>query len=276
MIEVKQIKTALEIKLPIELDAKFADEMMVESKSWLIMSVESFVFDFKNVSKINMQAYRAFIVFAKLVKQGDKKVVSINMQSRLASQLKSDGIIQAFNPFTSEDIAKSAATVKPRETFDVNIINPFIEAVTNTLKVQAQTPCHPGKPHMLKVEDKKYAPGVGIVGIITLATTKLNGTISLVFSEPVFLKIYENMFAEKHDKITGDIQDCAAELLNIIYGTAKTKVNEMPGYDLQPAIPTVLSGEKMNLHQKTKEKVIILPFESSVGPFQMEIALEGK
>lgn len=276
MIEVKQIKTALEIKLPPELEAKFADEMMAESKSWLIMSVESFVFDFKNVSKVNMQAYRAFIVFAKLVKQGEKKVMSINMLPRLANQLKSDGILGAFNPLTTEDIARTATAAKPRDTFDVNIINPFIEAVVNTLKVQAQSPCHPGKPHLLKVEDKTYAPSIGIVGIITLATTKLNGTISLVFSEPVFLKIYENMFGEKHDKINGEIQDCAAELLNIIYGTAKTKINEMPGYDLQPAIPTVLSGEKMNLHQKTNEKVIILPFESNAGGFQMEIALESK
>ena len=75
---------------------------------------------------------------------------------------------------------------------------------------------------------------------------------------------------------TKELQDAAAEILNIIYGTVKATVNKTTDYALQPAIPTVFVGEKIKIHQKIVGKIIILPFESSAGAFQMEIAMQKK
>jgi len=279
MIQVEENKNVLEIKLPFELDASFAEEMLTQSKSWLLIQVEAFVFDFRNVRKVAKTVYRPFMIFSKLVKQGGKRVVSINMNAELVNQFKGDGIIQAFNVVAIDDRSKLSNVVtapKTQASFDANILNTFLEALTNTFQIQAQTNCKAGRASSFRIEDKDQAPTTDIVAIISLTTPRLRGTVAIAFPGPVFLKIYENMFGEKHSSITVDLQDAAGELLNILYGAAKTKLNQTPGYELQPAIPTVLCGEKISVYQKTHEKVIVIPFESNAGPFRMEIALDGK
>lgn len=271
-------KTLL-IKLPAELDGEFIEQMITESKAWLLRPVALLVFDFKDVQELKLAAYRPFVILSRLAKQGDKHIKSIGLSHRLELQIKSDGVLGSFNPFSPADLAKERAgvTAKPTSTaIDVALINPFVEATVSTLQIQCQTPSTPGRPTLLKVEDKEYNPSIGILGIISLSTAKFHGSIALAFPEKVYLKIYENMFGEKHDSISSDLQDAAAEILNIIYGTAKTQLNQTPGFDLQPAIPMVLAGEKLKIHQKTREKIIVLPFESAAGPFQMEIALDSK
>lgn len=275
-IQTSDEKDALIVDLPEEVTGDFGDSLISESKAWLLKPCTRIIYNFKRVKMLKASSYRAFVVTSRLAKQGDKQIISINMNVDICRQLKAEGVVDSFNPMAN---ATGGDTSQPKPKgvgIDVQFINPFIEAVIKTLEVQARTKSTPGKPRLLKVNEKEYSPPIGIVGLIQLNTPKVNGSIALVFSEMVFLKIYENMFGEKHDKITGELQDAAAEILNIIYGTAKAVLNAGPGYDLQPVIPTVLSGEKINLHQNTREKIIILPFESAAGPFQMEIASEPK
>lgn len=267
------------ITLPSLLDAEVTQNMNSLMQGWLIDNAEYYVFDFKSVSEIKIQYYSTFVRFAQLVKKAKKKIASLNLNDDIQTELRGAGIIQSFNP------QKSLAEVKsffdmPNDkkdskiTADVSVINPFIAATTKTLDVQARTKSTPGKPFLLKVEEKNYEPPIGIVGVVTVSTSKFHGSIALVFPENVFLHIYENMFGEKHDKITSEIEDAAGEILNIIYGVAKVEINQQPGMNLKPALPTILSGEKINIRQRTSEKIIILPFKTEVGEFQLEIALE--
>ena len=279
-INVKQDKNILTIQIPKDTGALFVENMTTESKSWLLLPVDIFVFDFKDVIEMLPSAYRPFVIFSRLAKQGQKNVASLNLNHKMDLQIKSDGILTSFNPFVSVAEIKekftSSVPAKAESGMDVGLINPFIDAVVNTLSVQAQTQCTPGKPYMQNSNDKKYDPHIGIVGMINIASSKVDGSISLAFNEKVFLQIYENMFAEKHESITNELQDAAAEILNIIYGTVKATVNKTTDYDLQPAIPTVFVGEKIKINQQTIGKIIILPFQSSAGAFQMEIAMQKK
>ena len=81
------------------------------------------------------------------------------------------------------------------------------------------------------------------------------------------------MVGESHDNITEEVQDAAGELLNIIFGQAKT-VLKGKNYVLERAIPTVLVGEKLRIRYKTKIPTIVLPFESSAGSFHIEIIVD--
>ncbi len=281
-IKVQQDKNILTIEVPKDTGSKFVEAMLVESKNWLLLPVDVFVFDFKDVVEMLPSAYRPFVVFARLAKQGQKNVASLHLSHQLDLQVKRDGVITSFNPFVSIAEAKEklmmapVSAVKPSGSMDVALINPFIDAVVNTFSVQAQTQCTPGKAFLQNAADKNYDPTIGIVGMINIVSSKVDGSIALAFNEKVFLQIYENMFAEKHESITSELQDAAAEILNIIYGTVKATVNKTTDYNLQPAIPTVFVGEKIKINQKTNDKIIILPFQSSAGAFQMEIAMQKK
>src|SRR5690606_16546908 len=99
------------------------------------------------------------------------------------------------------------------------------------------------------------------------------GAISLCFEESVFLKMLSNMFGEEITEITVDNQDGAAELLNMVYGYAKTALNPK-GYTFERAIPTVVRG--INLHTSHgKLPTLVIPLKSEYGFVCIEVTVHS-
>ncbi len=174
-----------------------------------------------------------------------------------------DGVQRIFNIESVE----TPRSPKSKSTIDVEFITPFIKATTEILKVQANIESTSGKPRMKDRDEKSLCD---IVGIISLVSNVFEGSISLVFKEEVFLKICESMLGEPYTEINDEIEDAAGELLNIIYGVAKAELNDKKSYKLEKAIPTVIRGPGVRVKQ-TVGPTIILPFETPVGTFQIEI-----
>jgi CheY-specific phosphatase CheX len=83
------------------------------------------------------------------------------------------------------------------------------------------------------------------------------------------------MLGEKHSEITQELEDGAAELLNIIFGQAKVAMTEL-GYAVEKAIPTVIRGAGLTTKIVSAQPVIVLPFATASGVFEIEIVAEGK
>lgn len=113
-----------------------------------------------------------------------------------------------------------------------------------------------------------------LVAVIGLASQKLSGSLNLCLQKQVFLNVYEKMVGEKHTELIPDTIDAASELLNIIFGAAKTELNDKLGYSLEKAIPSVLVGENLKLFQKTRNPSVIIPFASSLGGFFLEVFID--
>ncbi len=156
---------------------------------------------------------------------------------------------------------------------DVNFFKPFIDGTLHTLKVQCSLEAKPGKPFM-----KGKGPSIDceIAAVIGLTSTAFSGTIALCFTKPVFLALMNNMLGEKFEEITDDLQDGAAELLNIIFGHAKRVLNDQKSYDIQKAIPTILRGKNIQTKHLTSGFSIVLPFLTDAGEFHIEICTENK
>jgi len=97
--------------------------------------------------------------------------------------------------------------------------------------------------------------------------------MALCFQAATFLKIYNSMVGEEAKEITAEIQDGAGELINIIYGQAKTILNKND-YKLEMALPTVLVGEKLKIRHQGRAQTIVVPFESDAGPMFIEVMVE--
>lgn len=152
---------------------------------------------------------------------------------------------------------------------DVRFFKPFIDGTIKALKVQSQIEAKPGKPYFKQREQSN----IDIAAVIGLTSAAFTGTITLCFPAAVFLKAMSNMLDEEFTTITQDLQDGAAELLNIIFGQAKIVLNE-EGYEIQKAIPTVISGSNLSTVHVSKVPVIVIPFSSSAGAFYIEISIE--
>src|SRR3954464_11630819 len=96
---------------------------------------------------------------------------------------------------------------------DARFFKPFVDGTINTLKTQCNVVPTPGSPF---IKGTKQQPDFSIAGVIGITSTAFNGTITLCFPEKVFLGAMSKMLGTEFPEITSDLQDGAAELLNII------------------------------------------------------------
>ena len=257
------------VTFPSHIDGDDAG-LEAQVKTWLISSASVHVFDLVAVERFKPNAYRFFLSFVQKLKANKKRLYCLHASHSLQSQFKQDGLMGIFAPITSlEEAQRRANPVKP--ALDVELVNPFIQGTKTVLETQANVPLQIGKPYLRKRDEK--IP-MEIAGVIALQCSEFTGSIALCFSSRVFLNIYEALVGERIEEINQDSQDAAGELLNMIFGAAKTELNDRKGYTLQKAIPTVLCGDQLRIHHQSSVPTIILPFEGKVGAFHIEISIE--
>lgn len=259
---LQQNDLGLVLILPAKVDKNFAKDLLDDFK--LEKENEHIVFDFSKTLFVDNNFYPTLHQIRQKVKKLNCTFSSTNVNSALRSQFQTDGVYRMFN-------VEMMDSKKPSQKFnmDVEFITPFIDSTVEILSIQANTKAHAGKP---KLKEPNQQSEFDIVGVITLISNVFEGSITLCFKGEVFLKICSNMLGEEINEINNDIEDAAGELLNIIFGMAKAKLNDEKGYKIEKAIPTIIRGPGIRVKQ-TLGPTIILPFESDAGNFHIEIEL---
>ena len=153
---------------------------------------------------------------------------------------------------------------------DSNFFRPFVESTVRTLSVQCNVNATHKKPF---IKGSQPQPQFEIAGVIGLTSTLFSGNITLCFTSQLYLTLMNNMLGENFTEITPDLHDGAAELLNIIFGNAKKILNQH-GHSIQRAIPTVIRGADLKTSHIASGTVLVLPFDTPSGEFQIEISAE--
>jgi chemotaxis protein CheX len=153
---------------------------------------------------------------------------------------------------------------------DVQFFKPFVDGTLHTLKTAAGVEVKPGKPFL---KGSHVQPRFDIAGVIGITSESFNGTIAICFPGPLYLSIMSTMLGETFTEITQDLQDGAAELLNMIFGHAKVVLNQQ-GYSIQKAIPTVIRGDNLQTTFLGGGKAFVLPFQANSHELHIEISIE--
>jgi len=153
---------------------------------------------------------------------------------------------------------------------DTEFYKPFVDGAIKTLNLQCHADTKPEEPF---VKGTKPQPRFELAGVIGITSSAFNGTITLCFPKQVFLTLMSNMLGETFTDITDDLQSGAAELLNIIFGSAKAVLNEQ-GHTIQKAIPTVIKGDSIQTTHLGTGTVMVLPFAAAGGHFHIEVSTE--
>lgn len=148
---------------------------------------------------------------------------------------------------------------------DAKFIEPFLGGTIEALKVTCSIDVKPGKPFLKGLQPQ---PDFHVGAVLGVMSSTFSGSLSLLFPEKVFKEVVSSWIGETVTEITRDHIDGVAELLNIIYGSAKVVWNEQGGKILK-AIPTVLSGNP--LKTESKLPVLVIPFVTTVGEFHVEV-----
>ncbi len=150
------------------------------------------------------------------------------------------------------------------KTIDVNVVNPFLDAVIDVLSTMAQISPVPGKPY---IKGNRLAVGdvTGIIGI----TGKNKGTIAVTLSEECAMAVVGNMLGEKVTEVEV-LRDGIGEVTNMISGRARQGLAQL-GLKYHAAIPMVIMGKGHVVKHYSDGPVLAIPFETPHGPVTVEV-----
>lgn len=151
------------------------------------------------------------------------------------------------------------------------LVNPFIESVQEIFTTMLGSQARRGK---VGFTDGEKSPGdlVALIGISGRAT----GNVALSLPSQTALAIVGKLMSETYDSINDEVIDGVAEMVNMLAGGAKAKMNVEGETPMDLSLSTVISGDSYKVKYPTKTIWLGVPFESELGPFVLRITFEDE
>jgi len=149
---------------------------------------------------------------------------------------------------------------------DVAYINPFVVSTIETFKKMLNTDAKPGKV-VLKNDALHSYDVSGIIGL----SGEAQGSICMSFPKLMALKVVSVLVGTEIKIIGEEVADCIGEVANIIAGNAKQHLSQ---FNLSISLPKVVMGKDHHIASQRGVPTIVVPFESPLGEFAMEVSLK--
>ncbi len=148
---------------------------------------------------------------------------------------------------------------------DVRFINPFVKSICNTFETMCSLPVTVKKPEM-KTDNGPTSDVSSIIGFSGDAA----GSVALHFSFDTASQLATKFagidITPEHD----DFADAIGELANMVAGGAKA---QFQGVDVSISLPNVIVGLNHNLSASKSVPRIIIPCDTELGSFIVEIGM---
>jgi len=152
---------------------------------------------------------------------------------------------------------------------------PFVDGLKNVYSTMIFTEIQHGTP-VLKEDAIQLSDYSSVMGINGNFEEEGKDPIpfqgSLVISWPMhtYLKTASKMLMEEYTEYNEEIRDVGMEISNITMGNAKKVVNPL-GYKIEMSVPNCVIGENHAVESERGTVTIVIPFESEIGDFYIEI-----
>ena len=147
----------------------------------------------------------------------------------------------------------------------VEHINPFLASTISVFDTMLNCKLERGAPYLKNGTQPQHEVS-GVIGL----SGKAQGTVVLGLSREAALGATEALLQERPAEINGDVTDAVGELVNIIAGNAKAKLEHL---DMSVSLPTVITGKNHCVEFPTKVTPICIPFNSAWGEVTVEVGL---
>ena len=148
---------------------------------------------------------------------------------------------------------------------NVDYIDPFLMSTISVFQTMLQCKLERGTPY-LKHGAQAKSEVSGVIGL----SGKAQGIVVLGLSREAALGAAEALLQERPPEINADVTDAVGELVNIIAGSAKAKLEHL---NMSVSLPTVVTGKGHSVEFPTKVTPICIPFMSPWGEITVEVGL---
>lgn len=146
-------------------------------------------------------------------------------------------------------------------------------AIVETIQVQLSTKVDVNLTMVTPTPNGQPILPIDVVSLMGIKSSQHTGSIALAFPKATFFKFLETMIGETHTEVNNQNADACSELLNIIYASARVKINEA-GFDFQPAIPATVCGTGIWFPVAQFNNFIRFDCDSEKGKFLLAFALK--
>lgn len=268
---VTSMDSYLSVTLEGHCDSTSIHEIEKQLKLKLVPTSTHVAINCEHLLSISNDWLRLLLKFQAHIKSNEKQMLLILVQKDLMKRFKQEGLDAALKFAPNLRDAMVVFGIETKKTFNTDFINPFLNATLHVLKVQANVVAVPEKIYLKKSGDSLSGDISGFIGLVS---DSFNGSVVISFPQQTFLKIMSEMLGETYTELTKDIIDGAGEITNMIFGQAKTVLNDK-GYGIKIAIPSVISGKNHSLSAMTNGPIVVIPFDSPAGKFFVEICLSN-
>ncbi len=199
--------------------------------------------------------------------QGGDHPSAAAAKEQLATAAHGKVVMQETGALTSPGADANAN----KASIDVNFINPFIEGAVVVL----ETVCETKSVKESLFARKEDSIRGDISAVIAMNSSKKQGSFAISFEKRCFLAAAGRMLGETYTEVNDENKDVVGEICNQIFGYAKRKLNNEQGYDIQPAIPSIITGDGHQIRHLVKGLVIAAKFKTDEGFFIVEAAIPG-
>lgn len=229
------------------------------------------IVNFERVSVMHKSWIRFLVQASKELAAENGKMRCVLMTPALEAFVKAEGVDRLVKRCPTLRDALVELGLVTKRALDTDFINPFLQATMHVLKIQARAEARAGKPFLKQDKDKVSGDISGTIGLVS---ESFNGTVVITFPLQTFLGVMSSMFGQPFTELSDEIKDGVGELTNMIFGQAKISLNEK-GYGIKTALPSVVVGKDHSVSALTQGPVVVIPFESTAGPFFVEVCLSG-
>ena len=146
-------------------------------------------------------------------------------------------------------------------------INPFILATRDTFDRMIAVKVSHGKPYLLN-EEVNIKDISGMIGL----SGSIRGAVVIGFPQEAALNFINKFLMENYTELGPDVSDAVGEIANIIAGYVKKFI---PSEHIEISLPSVVRGEKHMVQMPKETPVLVIPFESEMGNFVLEVAMRS-
>ena len=150
------------------------------------------------------------------------------------------------------------------------LINPFIESVQEIFGTMLGTSATRGE---VSVSRGEHGSGdlLALIGI----SGDSKGTVAVSFPTETALQVVGQFTGTEYDSVDETVIDGIAEMINMITGGAKAKLNTVNGRPIDMGLPSVVRGKDYQIDYQKNTIWLEVPFDSSLGSFVMSVTFES-
>ena len=153
----------------------------------------------------------------------------------------------------------------------VEFINPFIESVYEMFTTMLACEAKRGDVNIGKPNPSKTQEVVAMIGL----SGPVRGNVAMSFPSRTAQHMVSRLLGVETMGVDETVLDAMSEMVNIVAGGAKARLNGDVGSPINLSLPTVVQGRDYRVDYPSWAVWLDVPFTSELGPFNLRVIFES-